>query len=121
MATSNSSRQIAVTFGAIFVFLGAAALGYYLGWSNTWAQFRQLPLIGADKLEPQLVVVVKEIPPGGEIAFENIEERKVKVDRLAGDSLGFAAECMGRKVKWGLKKGDYVSLHDLLPRQEKDQ
>lgn len=118
MGTGNSSKQVAVTFGAIFVFFGLTGLGYYLGWSTTWTEFRQRPQIGADKLEPQLVVVVKDIADGGEVTFDNVEERRMKLDRVSSDCLGFAADCMGRKLKWALKKGTYVSLHDLKPAQE---
>ncbi len=63
----------------------------------------------------QLVKVVRDIPASGKVEFENVEEVRVKMPQVYADSLGFASECMGRQVKWTLRKGGYVSRHDLVP------
>ncbi len=115
MSSSNSSKQLLVILGSLAIFLGSIGLGYFWGFSSTWAHFKKQPLIGKEPITLQLVKVVRDIPASGKVEFENVEEVRVKMPQVYADSLGFASECMGRQVKWTLRKGGYVSRHDLVP------
>ncbi|MBI5172248.1 MAG: hypothetical protein SFV17_15630 [Candidatus Obscuribacter sp.] len=115
MHSSNSTKQLLVIFGSLAIFLGSTGLGYYWGFTSTWNHFKKQPLIGKEPITLQLVKVVRDIPASGKVEFENVEEVRVKMPQVYADSLGFASECMGRQVKWTLRKGGYVSRHDLVP------
>lgn len=115
MHSSNSTKQLLVILGSLVIFLGSTGLGYYWGFTSTWNHFKKQPLIGKEPITLQLVKVVRDIPASGKVEFENVEEVRVKMPQVYADSLGFASECMGRQVKWTLRKGGYVSRHDLVP------
>lgn len=115
MNSSKSIKQLLVILGSLAVFLGSTGLGYYWGFTSTWNNFKKQPLIGKEPITLQLVKVVRDIPASGKVEFENVEEVRVKMPQVYADSLGFASECMGRQVKRTLRKGGYVSRHDLVP------
>lgn len=115
--SSRSTSQMGIIFGCIVLFIASTAIGYYFGWSVTWADRRSRPLIGKAPLTLQLVKVVKSVPAQSTIEYENIEEVRQQVPAVSGDFVGFAADCMGRRVKWTLPKGSYVTKHDLMPKE----
>lgn len=114
--SKKSTSQMGIIFGCIILFVASTAIGYYFGWAHTWADRRNRPLIGKAPLTLQLVKVVKAVPAQSEIQYENVEEVRQQMPAVSGDFVGFAADCMGRQVKWTLPKGSYVTKHDLMPR-----
>jgi len=97
--------------------LACTGLAYFLSWQNVWHSYQASPAIGAEPLEIKLVTVTENIPAGGEISMTNVDERHETVSRVALDAFGFASECLGRKTKWAIKKGEFIARHDLLPEQ----
>jgi flagella basal body P-ring formation protein FlgA len=67
----------------------------------------------------QLVIVVKEIAAGQLIDGQNTEERREVLPNVTLDAYSFASEVLGRKAKWALHRGDYISRHDVQPQEEK--
>jgi flagella basal body P-ring formation protein FlgA len=108
-------KHLIIIFGSIFSFLLIISIGYYIGYVYTWEQFRHQPKIGAEARKMKLVFVAKEIAPGQEIDFNSVEERHDVRPSIAIDAYSFASEVLGRKAKWTLHKGDYISRHDLQP------
>ncbi len=91
-------------------------LAYYWAWQNVWNSSRRAPAIGSEPLEIKLVAATKDIPAGSEIGPANVEERRETTNHVALDAFGFASECIGRKTKWLVKKGEYLAKHDILPQ-----
>jgi hypothetical protein len=108
-------KHLIIIFGSIFGFLLVIGIGYYIGYVSTWEHAKHQPKIGAEPLDMKLVFVVKEIAPGQEIDGSNVEERREVMPTVALDAYSFASEALGRKAKWTLHKGDYVSRHDVQP------
>lgn len=109
-------KHLFVIFGAISSFLLITGIGYYVGYAATWEQFLRQPKIGAEPLDIKIVCVVKDIAPGQEIAVDSIDERHETRLNVALDAYSFSSDVLGRKLKWTLHKGDYISRHDLEPR-----
>lgn len=96
-------------------FLVCTGATYYWAWFNVWSADQHGPAIGAEPLKIKLVAVTKDIPAGAEIDATNVDEHYETVDHIALDAFSFASDCIGRKTKWVLKKGQYLAKHDILP------
>jgi len=112
---SASSKQLMITMGALGAFIVTTGVGYYVGFSQTWNAFKSQPLIGDAPIELQVVKVLKDIPAYGRIDGGTVEEARMLVPGVYSDFYGFVSDCAGRQTKWTLKKGTYVSRHDLVP------
>jgi len=112
---SASSKQLMITMGALGAFIVTTGVGYYVGFSQTWNAFKSQPLIGDAPIELQVVKVLKDIPAYGRIDGDTVEEARMLVPGVYSDFYGFVSDCAGRQTKWTLKKGTYVSRHDLVP------
>ena len=112
---SASSKQLMITMGALGTFIVTTGVGYYVGISQTWNAFKTQPLIGGAPIELQEVKVLKDIPAYGRIDGDIVEDARMYVPGVYSDFYGFVSDCAGRQVKWTLKKGTYVSRHDLMP------
>lgn len=112
---SASSKQLMITMGALGAFIVTTGVGYYVGFSQTWNAFKSQPLIGDAPIELQVVKVLKDIPAYGRIDGDEVEEARMLVPGVYSDFYGFVSDCAGRQTKWTLKKGTYVSRHDLVP------
>jgi hypothetical protein len=118
MDRAVAQKHLVAIFGAIFGFLLIIGVGYYLGYSSTWDNYRRQPKIGAEPIKMKLVMVVKDIPAGQAIDDASIEERHELLPAVSLDAYSFASEVLGRKCKWTLNKGQYISRHDVLPTIE---
>lgn len=116
MATFMASRQLLTILGVMLAFMVCSCVTYYATWSYAWSNAKATARIGAEPLHIKVVSVVKDVPAGTELDFNCIDERYETLDHVAVDAYGFVAECIGRKTKWALPKGSYVSRHDLLPQ-----
>jgi hypothetical protein len=114
-STDAGRKNLLVIFGIIFVSIFVTGVGYYAGYSFTWQDYKQKPLIGAAPLKMKLVFVKREIAANQQIDYESVDERHEVLSNIAADAYGFTSEVMGRKAKWALKPGQYVSRHDVLP------
>jgi hypothetical protein len=121
MQSKKSGLSLLVVLGSLLIFIATISIAYYVGWSSTWDNYRKQPLIGEAPIQIQLVKVVKNIPAGGKIDSDNVEEVRVLMPKVYSDSFGFAADCMGGRLKWSLRRGEYVSRHDLLPEVGGDE
>jgi flagella basal body P-ring formation protein FlgA len=110
-----AAKQLLVILGVMLAFLACTGATYYWAWFNVWSADRHGPAIGAEPLKIKLVAVTKDIPAGTEIGPTNVDEHYETVDHIALDAFSFASDCIGRKTKWALKKGQYVAKHDILP------
>jgi hypothetical protein len=108
-------KHLVIIFGAIAGFLLVTGIGYYIGYVSTWDNFSHQPKIGAEPLKMKLVFVSREIAAGQEIDIESVDERHEVMPSVALDAYSFASEVLGRKAKWPLHKGDYISRHDVQP------
>jgi len=111
-----AAKQLGLIFGVILAFMLCTGLAYYWAWHNVWNSFQTAPAIGAEPLKIKLVTVVSDIPAGAEITTNSVDERYETTKHVALDAFGFASECLGRKTKWAMKKGEYIAKHDLLPQ-----
>ncbi|MBU6450475.1 MAG: hypothetical protein KGS72_01760 [Cyanobacteria bacterium REEB67] len=112
---TEGQKNLVRIFGSIAGFLIVTGIGYYAGYVFTWQDFRQQPKIGAAPLKMQLVFVKKDIAAGQEIDYESVEQKHEVLSNIAYDAYSFPEEVLGRKTKWGLHKGEYVSRHDVQP------
>jgi hypothetical protein len=110
-----AAKQLGLIIGVMVAFLVCTGAAYYLAWHNVWTSFQGGPQIGAEPLKIKLVVITKDIPAGTQIDTVNADERYETVEHVAIDAYGFASECLGRKTKWPMKKGQFLARHDLLP------
>lgn len=109
-------KHLFAIFGSIFGFLLVTGIGYFIGYAYTWDQFRQRPKIGAEPLKMKLVFAVSDIAPGQQIDFNSVEERHDLRPNVALDAFSFTSDMLGRRAKWPIAKGSYISRHDLLPQ-----
>lgn len=116
-----AGRQLGLILGVMATILASTAIAYFWAWQNVWNSFQASPAIGAEPLEIKIVAVVKDIPAGGEITMDNVDERHETLKHVAFDAFGFASECLGRKTKWPIKKGAYLSKHDVLPENQSSE
>lgn len=110
-------KHLVVIFGSIATFLLITGIGYFIGYTYTWDQFKRQPKIGAEPLKMKLVLVVKDLAAGDVIDYNSVEERRDLKTNVALDAFSFSSDLLGRKAKWPLHKGDYISRHDLLPAE----
>lgn len=111
-----ASRQLLTILGVMAAFLVLSGASYYASWISVWNSAGATKPIGAEPLHIKVVSVVKPIAAGAEIDFNNVDERYVTQEHVSYDSFGFVSECIGRRAKWALPGGSYVSRHDVLPQ-----
>ena len=110
-----AGKQLLVILGVMFAFLACIGATYYWAWFNVWHAAQEGPAIGAEPLKIKLVAATKDIPAGAEIDATCVDEHYETVDHIALDAFSFASDCIGRKAKWALKKGQHLAKHDILP------
>ena len=110
-----AAKQVVVILSVMFAFLACTGATYYWAWFNVWHAAQEGPAIGAEPLKIKLVAATKDIAAGSEIAASDIDEHYETVDHIALDAYSFASDCIGRKAKWTLKKGQHLAKHDTLP------
>lgn len=108
-------KHLVIIFGSILGFLVITGIGYFIGYVYTWNDFRQKPKIGAEPLKMKLVFAIKDIAAGQVIDYGSVEEKHDLKTNVALDAFNFSSDMLGRKAKWAIHKGDYISRHDLLP------
>lgn len=111
-----ASRQLLTILGVMAAFIALSGAAYYASWTTVWNNAMATRPIGSEPLHIKVVTVVKPIAAGAEIDFNSVDERYVTLEHVSYDSYGFVSECIGRKAKWALPAGTYVSRHDVLPQ-----
>lgn len=64
----------------------------------------------------KVVYAIKDIPEGGTINEEQLEEKEISATKIPQDALTSASLCVGRNAKYGISQGQIVSQHDLAPQ-----
>lgn len=64
----------------------------------------------------KVVYAIKDIPEGGTINEDQLEEKEISATKIPQDALTSASLCVGRNAKFGISQGQIVSQRDLAPQ-----
>jgi flagella basal body P-ring formation protein FlgA len=117
---ASTARIVLAAVGVLLIAL--CGLAFYTGKVSVQEQkydvgSRPRKDVDLDRMG-NVVYAVKDVPEGGTIEANALEEKQISASKLPLDALQSASEAVGQVAKYGIAAGQIVSRHDLQPKRQ---